>query len=331
MRRAYENWNPGADARQIIRQADAICRQYAAKGYDLTLRQLYYQFVARDLIPNSDASYSRLGAIINRARMSGELNWKYIVDRTRNLRGTSHWGTPADIIRASAQSFRLDKWIDQPRRVEVWVEKEALAGIVQRAAERWDVNWFSCRGYVSQSEQWAAGQRIGRYIAAGQAVTILHLGDHDPSGVDMTRDIRDRLSTFLLHDWVHDMPADYPDGEFRPSQVWEAMADCAEDNPFEVRRIALNRDQIRRYQPPPNPAKITDSRAAAYIDEHGNQSWELDALDPETLVDLICGHVEGIVDHDRWQALADEEAEHRALLSAASGRWRELALQLGGA
>jgi hypothetical protein len=311
----YEDWNPGPDAQAVIAQADAICRDYAAQGYDLTLRQLYYQFVARDLIPNTQESYKRLGSIVNRARMAGLLDWNYIVDRTRNLRSLSHWDAPADIIRGAAAQFRIDKWAGQGRRVEVWVEKEALAGVVQRAADNHDVAWFSCRGYVSQSELWGAGQRLGRYLVNGQAVTILHLGDHDPSGIDMTRDIRDRLTLFLGKDLGYEVAESYGD---------DGLPEV------EVRRIALNYDQVRQYNPPPNPAKLTDSRANGYIAAHGRQSWELDALDPATLNALVAEHIEGIQDPNLYHERQVTEEEHRELLSAASRRWRDVVALLDG-
>jgi hypothetical protein len=304
MKIQYENWKPGAAALDTIEQAEAICADYAAQGYDLTLRQLYYQFVARDLIPNTQQSYKNLGSVINRARLAGLLDWNYIVDRTRNLRGVSHWTTPSDIIDASASSFRLDKWANQPSRVEIWVEKEALAGVVERVGRERDVDYFSCRGYVSQSELWAAGQRLKNRILGGQDVVVLHLGDHDPSGVDMTRDITDRLTQFIgYRAYSH----------------------------LEVRRIALNFDQIEHYNPPPNPAKLTDSRASGYIAEHGHESWELDALDPATLSGLISEHIDGIVDEDLYAELEAQEAEHRELLDATAARWSEVVEFLAGA
>jgi hypothetical protein len=292
----YRDWNPGIAARDIIATAEDICRTYAADGYDLTLRQLYYQFVSRDVIPNDMRSYKRLGDIINNARLAGMLDWSYIVDRTRNLRGTSHWDSPADVIDAAAQSFRLDKWETQPVRIELWVEKDALAGVIERAATEHDLSYFACRGYVSQSEQWSASQRFKRYINNGQDVVILHLGDHDPSGVDMTRDITDRLKEFIG-------PQSYR---------------------LDVQRIALNMDQVEQYGPPPNPAKITDSRAAGYIALHGDESWELDALDPRTLNDLITEHVERIIDQDEFEVVTEHEARHRELLNGASERWSDV-------
>jgi hypothetical protein len=161
-------------------------------------------------------------------------------------------------MQAAARSFALDKWAKQPTRIEVWVEKEALAGVVGQAADRHDVPWFSCRGYVSQSELWAAGARLKGYIAKGQNVVVLHLGDHDPSGIDMTRDIKDRLELFIETDWL------YEEMTVNKATVGEIRADmvvrCEGRLPLEVRRIALNMDQVEEYDPPPNPAKLTDSR-----------------------------------------------------------------------
>jgi len=299
----YEDWNPGQAALDIIATADSICRDYAGQGYDLTLRQLYYQFVSRAIIDNTQQSYKRLGDIVNKARMAGLLDWSHIVDRTRNLRGTNHWDSPSSVIDSAAWGFRIDKWEDQPYRVEVWVEKEALAGVVQRAAGERDVDWFSCRGYVSQSELWGAGRRLSNYLESGQDVVILHLGDHDPSGLDMTRDIRDRLELFV--------------------GSWAAHR-------IEVRRIALNYNQVEQYNPPPNPAKLTDSRAGGYVARHGGQSWELDALDPATLNALIQEHIDDVIDPDVYHQRQLIEEEHRRLLRQAATRWDELAATLGG-
>jgi len=342
-------WKPNAAAMDVIRKAASICARYARDGYDLTLRQLYYQFVAHDLFPddrrwswtgrrwvrdasgtkNADPNYKWLGGIVNQARLAGLLDWNYIVDRTRALAGTSHWETPGSIIDSAAASFRLDKWADQPRRVEIWVEKEALAGVVGRVATELDLDYFSCRGYVSQSEQWRAARRLLGYLTGGQAVTILHLGDHDPSGIDMTRDIRERLMTFLSQDWLNEhMPE--VDGAVKVHEIVDHMrsAVLGGDDPIEIRRVALNMDQVREYDPPPNPTKMTDSRSGGYVDQHGDESWELDALPPDVLADLIRAHVAGIRDDDAYEVLRRQERQHRELLSVAATRWDAVATML---
>jgi hypothetical protein len=284
----------------LIEQAEAICDEYAAGGDQLTLRQLYYQFVARGIIANKQTEYDRLGETINAARLAGLIDWDHLEDRTRNLEALATWDSPAAIMRSAAYSYREEVWGDQEAYVEVWVEKEALAGVVQRPAEAWQVPYFSCRGYVSQSEMWRAAQRLGDKISDGKRVVILHLGDHDPSGIDMSRDIEARLTMFLEGDGQD------------PYQL-------------EVRRIALNMDQVRQYSPPPNPAKLSDSRAQDYIRRYGTSSWELDALDPPTLRALIEDHIQRELDMEAWEASTAAQEQQRKALEAASRRWTDVA------
>jgi len=287
---------------EVIRQAETICAEYDAQGFTLTLRQLYYQFVARDLIPNRQSEYKRLGSIINDARLAGELDWRYLEDRTRNLESRAHWDDPADVIDAAARAYNRDLWGAQPQRVEVWIEKDALVGVIDPICRELDVAYFSCRGYTSQSEMHAAAMRLRRYIAAGQTVTILHLGDHDPSGIDMSRDIADRLALFL--DYSGDAGA------------------------FDLRRIALTMGQVEDYAPPPNPAKVTDSRFEGYQRLYGNESWELDALDPNTLAELIRTNVADLTDEDLLEDALDRETEERQTVARISDRYAQIAAWL---
>jgi hypothetical protein len=118
-------------APRFISKANDIIAEYSAQGFQLTLRQLYYQFVSRDFIPNNLRSYKNLGDVINDARLAGLIDWNSIVDRTRNLQSLAHWRNPAEIIDACASQFRLDRWAPQPRRVEVWIEKDALIGVIE--------------------------------------------------------------------------------------------------------------------------------------------------------------------------------------------------------
>lgn len=337
MERLYEPYSPGAEAQAVIAQAIRICRTYRAQGYDLTLRQIYYQFVSRGLIENTMRSYKRLGDILNKARLGGLLDWSYLVDRTRNLRSVGHWSDPADIIRACGEQFAIDKWAGQKRRVEVWVEKDALAGIVGQVATRHDVAYFACRGYVSQSELWSAARRHLRYIEGGQGVVVLHLGDHDPSGIDMTRDIRDRLEQFIDVDWLHDHGDEFMSaeeiatGQVKMHRIKDALRSHLDGvQPIEVNRIALNMHQVEEYNPPPNPAKLTDSRIAGYIAAHGHESWELDALDPATLDELIESHILDLRDDTLYSAHEATEQRHRDLISAVAGSWSSVVDMIDG-
>lgn len=275
-----------------IEQANQIIDEYQRAGYRLTLRQLYYQFVSRDLIANSVKTYKALGALICDARMAGLIDWDAIEDRTRNLRSLPHWRDPSDIVGACAAQFRVDVWAKQPARVEVWIEKEALAGVFERACNTRAVPFFCCRGYTSASEVWSAAQRFIAYRRRGQRVVLLHFGDHDPSGIDMSRDIETRLRTFGAR--------------------------------VEFERVALNWDQIQQYRPPPNPAKETDSRFEAYLREFGEHSWELDALEPQVLAALVTARIDEVVQREAWDEAHAEQAAGRGALRVVADRWDDV-------
>lgn len=180
---------------ELIRLVNQVVEEYQAQGYELTLRQAYYQLVARGYIPNNERSYKNIGNLINDGRLAGLIDWYSITDRTRNLRSNSHWDNPADVIASARYSYLLNKWDGQPNYVEVWVEKDALVDIVGQACRPLDTPYFSCRGYTSQLEMWSAAQRFISQDYRDNRV-IIHLGDHDPSGIDMTRDIQERLQMF---------------------------------------------------------------------------------------------------------------------------------------
>jgi len=278
------------DKLQLIDKINEVIRNYIAQGYSLTLRQVYYQLVARAIIENNEKSYKNVGNLISDARLAGLIDWNSIEDRTRNMRGNSHWSTPGHIINSAAYSYHLDHWEGQDYYVEVWVEKDALIGIVGQICGQLDVNFFSCRGYVSQSEMWAAAQRLKHRQDQGQNVVLLHLGDHDPSGKDMSRDIQDRLRIFETYD-------------------------------VEFHRLALNMNQIEKYNPPPNPAKLTDSRATQYIDEFGYDSWELDALEPQVISELIELNVKKYRNDRLYKEILQQEKKEKSLLSDISTNW----------
>lgn len=278
----------------LIDTANAIIEEYETAGYQLTLRQLYYQFVARDLLPNTDRSYDRLGSIVSDARLAGLIDWLAIEDRTRFLRGLNTWNGPGEVVRDAAERYHVDWWQDQPTRPEVWIEKDALVGVIERPCQKWDTDYFACRGYVSQSEMWVAGMRIlGRWRKHKQATIIYHLGDHDPSGIDMTRDIEERLMMFT-------------------------------EGNVEVRRLALNMDQVEQYGPPPNPAKLSDARARAYVEQYGSQSWELDALEPRVIGDLVEIAAENTIRlPSEFEERQAQERNERAEIEEAAEQWSE--------
>lgn len=293
----YKNIKMQEKSLELIRLVNAVVDEYERQGYELTLRQVYYQLVARGYIPNNERSYKNLGNLINDGRLAGLIDWYAIVDRTRNLRKNSHWDCPEDVIASAKYSYMLDRWKDQPNYVEVWVEKDALIGIVSKICNELDVPHFSCRGYTSQSEMWSAAQRFIRQDWRDSR-TIIHLGDHDPSGIDMTRDIQERLEMF-----------------------------GADVN---VKRVALTMEQIETFNPPPNPTKLTDARASGYIAEYGHECWELDALEPKVITDLIRREVNELVDFSLFREVEVKEDADKDNIQEICDRYSEVISYLKG-
>jgi hypothetical protein len=275
-----------SSSEKLLTIINAIVTEYREAGYTLTVRQMYYQLVARDKIANNIREYDRIQSLINDARLAGLIDWSAFEDRTRSFITRSRWRDGKHILQSAASSFHMDLWKTQKTRVFVLVEKEALSGVLEPVCEEYDIPLLAARGYPSASvlHAFAIGDLV-ECIEAGQEVLILHLGDHDPSGIDMTRDLEDRLTLFL------------GGGNL-----------C-------LRRIALNMDQVEKYRPPENPAKTTDCRFESYRKKFGNMSWELDALKPETLDSLVRAHADEVIDMRKWKARHREIEDTRKELT----------------
>ena len=294
MKIEYVSKNFTGKSLDLLSTIDTILESYAAQGYDLSVRQVYYQLVARDFIPNTQRSYKNIASLINDGRLAGFLDWDMIVDRGRHMIYPPHWDNPAQIVRAAAEQFRVDRWLGQSWHVEVMVEKQALEGVLEPVCNREDVRFTANKGYVSQSIMYLAAERIARAVKQGKDCAIIYLGDHDPSGLDMDRDLADRYNVFL---WGN--------------------------SDVEVERIALTWDQIEQYQPPENPAKTTDSRYRAYIAQFGGSSWELDALEPSVLADLVTRAIRSYRDDHLWDDAIKVEKQMRRELTKFAKEYEE--------
>jgi hypothetical protein len=240
------------------------------------VRQLYYQLVSKNIIPNTERSYKNITSLVNDARLAGLLDWDMIEDRTREFVRRSRWNDGSEIVQSCVNSYHQDLWKNQNYRVFVVVEKEALAGVLQGVCSQLDMPLLAARGYPSGTvlREFAQSDLIPAQHA-NQSVVILHLGDHDPSGIDMTRDLTERLQMFSY------------------------------EQDIELRRIALNMDQIEELKPPENPAKSSDARFEGYRETHGESSWELDAIEPKQLVALVRENAEEFIDPDHWEETQD--------------------------
>jgi len=275
-KQAYKRARFTDESLTLIDTMNGIVTDYVAQGFRLTVRQLYYQLVARDVIPNNEKSYKRVTNLVNDARNAGYMDWDAIEDRTRAFVRRQRWGSGSDILHAAARSFHMDMWDNQYNRPFVIIEKEALVGVLEPACNDLDVPILAARGYPSASVLREFAVQDVLPTGYDQNIVIIHLGDHDPSGLDMTRDLRERIEMY------------------------------SPGVSIELVRIALNMDQIEARKPPPNPAKTTDSRFEEYRKQYGDESWELDALPPAFLVDLVETQIGLYRDDEAWKEKAAE-------------------------
>lgn len=277
----------------LVARINEVVREFASEGVaQATLRSYFYALVEDNTIPNTVAWYGKLGDIVSDARLCGLLDWNAVVDLGRRLQMPSEWRGVPDLLDSAVASYRLPRWAGQENYVEVWVEKEGMTVSIAPVTEKWHVALVPNKGYGSTTALYDGSKRLLAAQDEGMACTILYLGDHDPSGLDMDRDIRDRLRLFGVRD-------------------------------LDVRRVALTTEQVRRFRPPPNPAKLKDSRAPAYIEQFGRVSWEVNALSPGTLNEMLDREIARLVDADKMNAVIAREEAHKKKLRAFARRWKE--------
>jgi hypothetical protein len=289
----------------VIETAEAILDEYDQQGYKMSLRALYYQLVRRDLwpesrkfqIPGSDdytanvqKNYKWLGDLLTDARVGGYIDWDHLEDPTREHKGgDGGFSSPEAAMRYLNRLYQVTKWDGQDHYLEVWVEKAALLPVIGPAARRWNVAFLACKGSPSTSAMHEVALRMRRWEDDGRETTILYLGDHDPTGIDISRDVQARLELF--------------------------RSKCRVD------RIALNWDQITD-DLPPSPAKVTDSRTGGYVDQFGTtDTWELDAMEPAAMDALVDEAIQDRIEHVLWDRRVERENRERAVITAISGNW----------
>lgn len=280
MKEAFEDWNPKPESARRLRQIADVLVEYKRMDIKLTLRQLFYQLVSRNIIANTQREYKNLGNLLSRARLAGIIDWDVIEDRGRQVEQASEWDSIQDVVKSAVSAFRLPRWAEQPDYVEVWCEKQALSSVIERICRELHVPMMINKGYSSQSAMYESSKRIEN-DRNGREACIIYLGDFDPSGEDMVRDIRARMEQFQAS--VH------------------------------VKKLALTPDQVTTYKLPPNPLKtdtlgnLTDSRGHGFAAEHGNQSYEVDALPPEVLQKMVRNAIMEHMDLDLYARVKKEE------------------------
>ena len=300
----------------ILNHAQQIAAQYQAQGLSLTVRQLYYQFVARGLLPSGQNEYKKIVDTLSKARYAGKFDNDLIEDRTRTVHkgdftrddtrvGRGMNKAAAWIRQMPIWALDRDRWYGQHTHVSVWVEKEALAGIFETTCNELGVSWLACKGCPSVSAiwDWIKGAREAKEYGGGdedfhQSV-ILYFGDHDPTGFMIPRAAHEGIEKLQCSD--------------RNQESWFPSWEEPNQLNVTVKRVALNMDQVQQYNPPPFWAKTSDTRYKGYVREHGTtDAWELDALDPSVLRSLIESEVDAYFDeeiHEANRELIDEKRD----------------------
>lgn len=336
-----------AEKQQLAAYIVDVCETYLENGDTLTLRQLYYQLVARDVIPNHIKAYKKIGAIKDDLVYSGYLDWSVFEDRGRQPHIAYYENSVEGSLQRTLSSYVLNRQAGQPRAIEVWSEKDAISGILKSVTDPYTIRLVINKGYNSSTSMHEAYRRFAKTILDDRKVTILYFGDHDPSGLDMIRDIRDRLifmlcngellddkiakwwefcnyslSDVILSDPKYSVIYDYLETEDIPEHVvrltWEGITSLflEEKEALEVKHIGLTQEQIAKYNPPPNPAKIKDPRAKSYIAKHGQVSWEVDALSPNVMREIVSREIREAMDLEIYQDVLERELRDRTRLKS---------------
>lgn len=276
-------------ALEHIEQMNECIEEVAAQGIEtVTGRQLHYLMVGKNHIPNTKPAYKALMSLLTAARYAGLIDWDAVEDREREVARPLEFDNLRHRVDSALANYRLKRWEGQDIYVELWVEKRTLLGIFERVADEFHVAILANKGYSSAAAMYQAAQRLSDQVASEKI--IVYVGDHDPSGNDMVRDIRDRLAEF--------------------------NADV------EIRKILLTRAQVDQYHLPPNPANSADSRYEDYVEEHGVGSWEVEALPPSTCIEIARRTFRGIVDWDLMSGIIDRETSDKEVLRRAAERIR---------
>jgi hypothetical protein len=257
-----------------------------SEGNPMTVRQVYYQLVAKHVIKNTRSRYQAVSNALRDARKEGLIPWEWIEDRMRKPRQVTMWDDLPEFISAVRRSYRRDVWGYQPHYLEAWLEKDALSGIFEDVLEGYGVTLNVGRGFDGWDSIKNAAARFGSGSDSHDAA-ILYFGDFDPSGEAMVHSLRERLAFFGCEP--------------------------------ELIKCALTFEDISRYQLPPDFTKASDTRSKAFVEQWGDVAVELDALPIDVLRERLVREVEAHMDLDALERVRDLEREDEDRLNTLLG------------
>lgn len=295
---------PITRSRRTRAEMDAIRKELydiLLEGRPMTVRQVFYAATTRGVVAKTEAEYKgTVVRLLGEMRRDGTIPYQWLADATRWMRKPQTYSSAEAALKRTAETYRRALWDNAPDVVEVWLEKEALAGVLVDVTDEWDVPLMVCRGYPSMSFLYSAAETIlsrHRQERSQQAV-IYYFGDRDPSGVDIDRAVRHGIGEAI---WSMLTPANR---EPTPEDEFAYWAD------FE--RVAVTEEQITEWDLPTRPTKASDSRAKRF---DGDASVELDAIPAKTLRDLARDCIERHIDHAQLDTLRVAEEEERRVLT----------------
>lgn len=292
----------------IVRLRDTIA-SVVDEVKPATVRQVFYQLVSRGVIAKSEAEYKNtVCRLLAEMRRDGQISYYDIADNTRWMRKPDTYTSLPSMLHHAQYAYRRALWDDQDAYVEIWLEKEALAGVLVDVTAEWDVPLMVTRGYPSLSFLHSAAEQIR---ATEKPTFLYYFGDRDPSGVDIPRNVLMTILELLVPEVVESFSGDKKaEAGLRLAKLYER------ETPLHFEVVAVTSEQIEQLNLPTRPTKKSDSRAKSFEGE----SVEVDAIPPATLRQLARDCIEQHIDQERLaRTLHVEDLERETLAKIAGG------------
>lgn len=274
------------ESRASVRLIDAAA-SILEQEHPMTIRQLFYRLVGTGQIDNTKQEYQRVSRLMTIARRDGRCEYGWIVDRSRPEYTPNVWENAAAYAEAIKRSYRRDCWQDQPCHIEVWTEKDAITSSIEPVTRELGVTVRVFRGFSSTT---LANEIAETFSEIDKDIHVFYLGDHDPSGIDIERDILDRV------------------GDFSGGLAL-----------FDIKRLAIHAADIQRFNLPTQKVKTKDRRHGGFLQHHGDKCVELDALPPNELRRRVREAIEVLIDREPWDRhLLAEKVERDSIIDLAN-------------
>lgn len=265
-------------------------REILMRENPMTIRQLFYRLVSIQALQNNRSDYQRLSRIMTDARKDYEVDFDWIVDRSKTEYIPNVWDDASGYLKTVAKSYRKDRWRDQTYYIEIWSEKDTLYGVLEPILDKYGVVFRAHRGFSSTTKKHELAEL---FQAIDKPIVIFYLGDFDPSGMEIPRDLIEQLEEYGAYG-------------------------------FELKIIAILRSDIKDFNLPPLRVKDKDSRAKGFKSKYGSEAVEVDALPPVALRDRVESLIWSLIDIEPWQRAEEVEKVEFESIKEIAGKFKEL-------